>query len=53
MKVCKPLLLLFVGLAGTPPTAIQPSRAFVRYPHFSSPIHLQRCSTPDGVRDLF
>jgi hypothetical protein len=21
-------------------------------PHFSSPIHLQRCSTPDGVRGL-
>jgi hypothetical protein len=49
------LLLLFVGPAGTPPIALQPSRPLVGYskPYFSSPVHLQRRFTPDGVRDLY
>jgi hypothetical protein len=46
-------LLLSVGPAETPPSALQPFEAYCAKPRFSSPVHLQRCSTSDSVRDLY
>jgi hypothetical protein len=43
----------FCGAGEIPPSALQPFEAYCAKPRFSSPIHLQRRSASDGVRDLY
>jgi hypothetical protein len=47
-------LFFFVFRAyGIPPSALQPTEAYCTNPRFWFPVHLQRSSTSDGVRDLY
>jgi hypothetical protein len=43
----------FCGGGEIPPSALQPLQAYYTNPAFSSPVHLQRRSISDGVRDLY
>jgi hypothetical protein len=43
----------FCGAGGISPSALQPFEAYCAKPRFSSPVHLQRRSTSNGVRDLY
>jgi hypothetical protein len=52
----RPLLgffFLFLGSAESPPSALQPFEAYCAKSRFSSPVHLQRRSTSEGMRDLY
>jgi hypothetical protein len=43
----------FCGAGGIPPSALQHFEANCAKPRFSSPVHLQRRFTSDGVIDLY
>jgi hypothetical protein len=47
------LLLLSVGPEESRQMHCSLQRLIVLTPHFGSPVHLQRRSTSDGVRDLY
>jgi hypothetical protein len=47
------IIIIFCGAGGIPPNALQPTEVYCAKPRFSSPVHLQRSSTSDGVRDLY
>jgi hypothetical protein len=40
------------GAGRIPSNALQPTETYCANPAFGSPVHLQRRSTSDGVRDL-